>query len=458
MNNEIDKAVLDKILECNSCTDIQSDAVPYDYGWTDAQKLRKLQEVLPGIGYIRSQLLNYMFSNGITTGSINSDKILDDFLYRNNSFESTNLNVIRECIGWAAVEGECGMRLYENNFYLYRTGTYGVIHGKEDGVEYVAGYVISRDNKFLPFDIDDEEVENIFDRDDIIILSKDEFCNVRNNVSYLHGHSPLLSDKLRIDLLVSAYKRLNYDIDYDGPGRIILRPRDGFVRGEDNDVSTGEVLDSSNLSVQKKINRAKAEAARVAQEIKQSSSDAVIVLSNGFDDHIEHLERVTKATEFFDWLSNEGVILSQALGLAPSLLELGKVSGNVSMEKIIDNSMLNNIVPLREHYAVQFSPFLSAVIGVEKVYFNKYELQQSEDEVETMGKLVSQMSNLAGQLKTLSEAGSSEDFGIKSLLSSYVNLLNGHLYDENNDLRQLSVSKSKKNNVLSKIKALIGGT
>ena len=114
------------------------------------------------------------------------------------------------------------------------------------------------------------------------------------------------------------------------------------------------------------MEKAKEEARRIAREIKSSTSDSVILLSNGFDKDIEHLERVTKATEFFDWLSNEGVILAQAMGMAPSLLELGKISGNVSMEKIIDNSMLNNIVPLREQYAIQFSEFISNHLKIQK--------------------------------------------------------------------------------------------
>lgn len=423
-----EERILDDFLECGTCTDLGR-VKHYDLGLSERRKIDKMMTVLPGIMYIRNQMLNYIFSNGLTTGSINEDIVLNDFLFRKNSFDATNYSILREAIGWAAVDGECGVRFYENNIYLVRSGQYAIVYLDEDGVRKIVGYLVRSKPYRNLYDMDEEDFDNWFDKEDIVFLDKTEFCQVRNNISYLHGESPLLSDKLRIDLLIAAYQRLNYDVEYDGPGRIILRPKDGYISGDQStDISTSTIVNSSGQAISSRIERAKEEARRIAKEIKNSSSDAVILMSNGFDKDIEHLERVTKATEFFGWLENEGVILAQAMGMAPSLLELGKISGNVSMEKIIDNSMLNNIVPLREHYAIQFSEFISSRLGIQKIYFDKYDLQQSEDENETRKKIVDMMKILY-------------DIGQTDLVESFANMLRGNIYDENNDLRKMSVGK-----------------
>lgn len=426
-----EELILDEMLECNSCEDLGT-LKHYDKGLTKRQKIDKMMEVLPGIDYIRNQMLNYIFSNGLTTGSINADVTLNNFLYAKNGFDATNYAVLREAIGWAAVEGECGIRMYGGNIYLVRSGQYAIVYDETDGVKDIVGYLVSNKPNYYLYDISEEWYENWFNSENIIFLDKSEFCHIRNNVSYLHGKSPLLSDKLRIDLLISAYQRLNYDVEYDGPGRIILRPKDGYVAGTDNtDISTSTIVNSSGQAISSRLEKAKEEARRIAREIKGSTSDSVILLSNGFDKDIEHLERVTKATEFFGWLENEGVILAQAMGMAPSLLELGKISGNVSMEKIIDNSMLNNIVPLREQYAIQFSEFISNHLDIQKIYFDKYDLQQSEDENETRKKIVDMMKELAS-------------IGQTDLVESFAQMLRNNIYDENNDLRTLAVGKKEK--------------
>ena len=426
-----EEQILNDMLECNSCENLGT-LTHYDIGLTKREKIDKMMEVLPGIDYIRSQMLNYIFSNGLTTGSINADVILNNFLYRKNNFDATNYSVLREAIGWAAIDGECGIRLYEGNIYLFRSGQYAIVYDETDGVKTIVGYLISNKPNYYLYDITEEWYDNWFNNENIIFLDKDEFCHIRNNVSYLHGKSPLLSDKLRIDLLISAYSRLNYDVEYDGPGRIILRPKDGYISGTENsDISTSTIVNSSGQAISSRLEKAKEEAKRIARDIKKSTSDSVILLSNGFDKDIEHLERVTKATEFFGWLENEGVILAQAMGMSPSLLELGKISGNVSMEKIIDNSMLNNIVPLREQYAIQFSEFISNYLGIQKIYFDKYDLQQSEDENETRKKIVAMMKDLAS-------------IGQTDLVDSFAQMLRNNIYDENNDLRTLSVGKKEK--------------
>ena len=403
LNDEERRAIddiLTSMLECNSCNDIGS--MPKRTWGEGLEKVDEYMQILPGADYVLTQTLNYIFSNGITTGSIREDETLNEFLYRKNSQGTTNKDVLKNIIGMAITHGACGMRWYQGDLYQYKWGTYRILTFKKNGIQSNLGYLIHKKGDRVPpvkFDFEKYNEYEDFIRDldekDLILLDMNEFMVVRNDTSLPYGHSPLLRDEARLDLLTAVYERLNYDIRYDGPGRIIIRPKDGLAGGDDNnDVSTANVLQGA-LDGQRKTQEAiKAEAARVARDIKKSSSDSVIVLSNMFSENIEHLERVTKATEFFTWIKNDTLLLAQDFGMSPSLLELGNVSGNVSMSSIIDLAMLNSIVPLRERYAEQFSGFLSKHLGVEKMYFNKYEMKQNEDENTMRTKIVNIMSLL----------------------------------------------------------------
>lgn len=370
--------------ECNTVCDL---AVPRKKLIEGLEKADRYMEILPGADYVLTQTLNYIFSNGLTTGSIRQDETLDKFLYRVNDRGTTNLHELRDTIGMAITHGTSGLRWKDGNVYQYKWGTYRALTYLQGGIRKVVGYLVARDGGYVPapaFNPKDYKEYMDFlkelDKDDVMVLSPNEFLNIRNDTSEIYGHSPLLADQERLDLLVAVYERLNYDINYDGPGRIIIRPKDGYLQGEETDISATQAMSGALEANEKRISDIKKEAHRVAKDIKKSSSDSVVVLSNAFDKEIEKLPRVTKATEFFNWLKNDTMILAQDFGMNPSLMELGNVSGNVSMTSILDTAILNSIVPLRERYAVQFSWFLAKHLHIDKVYFNLYDLQQQEDE------------------------------------------------------------------------------
>ena len=274
------------------------------------------------------------------------------------------------------------------------------------------------------------------DEQDLILLDTNEFMVIRNDTSLPYGHSPLLADEARLDLLTAVYERLNYDIRYDGPGRIIIRPKDGLAGGDDaNDVSTANVLQGALAGQQKTKEMYLKEAKRVANQIKKSSSDSVIVLSNAFDKDIDHLERVTKATEFFTWIKNDTLVLAQDFGMAPSLLELGGVSGNVSMTSIIDTAMVNTIVPLREKYSEQFSSFISGKIGCEKIYCDKYDMKQNEDENTMRTKIVNIMS-LLNAMRLKDDENTIQPLA-QQLFDDFGRMLSNNIHNELNQLEEL---------------------
>lgn len=425
--------------KCNSVCDV---AVPKRTRKEGLEKADRYMRILPGAEYVLTQTLNYIFSNGLTTGSINEDESLKDFLYRKNERGNLNLAELRDAVGMAITHGGSGLRHLDGNVYQYKWGTYRVLTYKENGLEKLLGYVIHKKGEKVPYielRTDDlleyEDFLRRLDEQNLILLTEEEFIILRNDTSEWYGSSPLLADEERLDLVVAVYERLNYDIKYDGPGRIIIRPKDGYIQGENNEVSSASVMAGALDGNDKRVENLKKEASRVAGDLKKSSSDSVIVLSNAFSEKIEHLERVTKATEFFEWLKNDTMILAQDFGMSPSLLELGGVSGNVSMTSIISTAMTNSIVPLREKYATQFSNFLAKHLNVEKVYFNKYEMEQREDENTMRTKIV----NIMSLLNAMHDENDVIRPDALALFNDFAEMLSENIHNENGVLEDLKV-------------------
>lgn len=405
-----------------------------------------LVENLPGMNYVKNRAVNYIFSNGMATGDEDADRRLKEWLYESrNEMGSTNYLALREAIGNAIVYGECGLRMYKGNLYPYEKGHFGILYEKSDGITKILAYYIKKDGSMVEDDLDKtdwdkfNDYQNVldwFEERDLILLDTSEFVNLRNDTSKMHGLSPLLQDKQRINLLLSVYRRLNYDIEYDGPGRIILKAKSEFEDAVEQSTSSA-ILNNSAAAREMRYDKAKKEAKRIARDIKESSSDSVIVMSDGFKDDIEHLPRVTKATEFMDWIASEGVIVAQILGMSSVLVEVGKWSGNVSMEKVIDDAMVNTIVPLRELYAVQASPMISAHLKVPKVYFDKYDMKQAEDENVARTKVSTIIRDLSYALKSIDDIDTDVGKGIQDVINTASELLNKSMYDDNGNLRPL---------------------
>ena len=121
------------------------------------------------------------------------------------------------------------------------------------------------------------------------------------------------------------------------------------------------------------------------------------------------------------------------MGMSPTLLEVGHISGNVSVEKIIDNGMLNTIIPMRENYAVQFSDLISNALDFPKVYFNKYDLQQVEDENIVRHKVAEIIRNLSVAYKN----SGYEDKVVLKAIEDFTSYLNNSIYTDRGDLIHL---------------------
>lgn len=446
MNDEkLLKEILDDWINCNTVCDLAKESdiekkLKALHGW---DKVDYYMQILPGADYVRTQTLNYIFSSGITTGSLNADEVLNKFLYSVNEEGVMNLNVLRSVIALAISHGCCGARWYKGNIYLYKPGTYKALKLRNnDGILMTVAYIVSDDGKSVPSlaftddEMDFKEYEDIIRylrEQKVILLDPSEFLNMRNDTSLDYGYSPLLHDELRLDLLSYTYERLNYDVRYDGPGRIVIRPKSSFMADDENDISTSKLMEQTVAGASKRMEGVKDEAKRIGRDIKNSSSDSVILMSNAFDREITHLPRVTKATEFFDWLKNDTFIIAQDFGMSPSLLELGGISGNVSMTSIIDNAIWNSIIPLREKYATQMSPWLSSKLGLPKVYFDMYELHQQENQ----NTMRTQIVNIMSLLNAMNDDNDITRPEALQLFKDFGQMLSDNIHNERNQLEEL---------------------
>lgn len=375
---------------------------------------------LPTLPYVIGKVIDFIFSNGITTGDENLDKdVLMPFLYKHNAQGVTNYSVLQNAIMQSLLYGKCGIRWLdeEKGIVTENYRNYISVMREDDeykGFRFPVCYAMSADDT-EPISLGTKEIDldealflktgELMSKDGKIIVEiPDNFCNLRNGTDHENGLSCLLRDKQRLKLLGAVYERLNYDIQYDGPGRLIFWLKDGFAKGDTIDLSASQVLDESSSSKADRADKARIEAQRLGQEIRNSKSDNVILASSIFD-KMDHLPRVTKGTEFLEYLQmKEGSIICQCFGLTPELIGLGDVSGNVSMERIIDNAMTNTIVPMRERFATQISPMLSEKLGVPKVYFDKYELKEQQDKSAKTYKLALSVTQIVGAVVNGGEA------------------------------------------------------
>ena len=100
--------------------------------------------------------------------------------------------------------------------------------------------------------------------------------------------------------------------------------------------------------------------------------------------------------------------------------------------------MVNTIIPMRESFAVQFSKLIATRLGVEKIYFDKYDMEQVEDENDIRAKIALMIRNLSTANKDYPNDNTAK------LIEEMDDLLRSSLYDDNNQLRTMKVKRGKK--------------
>ena len=110
-------------------------------------------------------------------------------------------------------------------------GVAQILNKEHYGYKELIGFVIDKKVELLQMSISVKEKliqkntlkRNIcFKNNDNILLPPEKFVNLRVDTSTPKGSSVFDSDIQRVLLIASVYKRLLYDIEYDGAGRLIF--------------------------------------------------------------------------------------------------------------------------------------------------------------------------------------------------------------------------------------------
>lgn len=368
------------------------------------EDIEKLALDLPDVDYILDNIVNYMFTNSLTTDNYKKDDILRKYLYSQNFNGQRNYDVLKQVAK--------GYRKY-GYYGLLRTkdGLVG-IHPKDilacvidypqkPVLRQTLAYLIKNTNVYqTPYDqktgnprtatdYSEEDIRLILKdpkkyEKDVMVVTSDEFTCVRLDTSQTFCMSPLLRDRKRVELILNILNRMNYDISRNGIGTIALQAKDTLEEQVQESVEqgtafeSGELLDLGRTAKEERNQKIIEDIEKFAEKLSETEFNDAIVYTGNFQ-NLEQLERDTKATDFLDYLSMYvPAIICRMFGVPPRLFDSDKTVSNIGTHSIIDNAMKNTIIPMRDHFLGQIVHLLQKATGLkEHIKFDSYEFASS---------------------------------------------------------------------------------
>lgn len=364
------------------------------------EDIERLALDLPDVDYILDNIVNYMFTNYLTTENFDKDKVLRDYLYKLNFNGQRNYDVLKQVAK--------GYRKY-GYYGLLNTGD-GLVgvhpkdilacvidYPKKPVLRQTLTYLIKNTNTYItPYDrktgnnrpVNDysaEDIQKILDnpeeyKNEVLVVTDKEFACVRIDTSQVFCMSPLLKDRKRVELILNILNRMNYDISRNGIGTIALQAKDTLEEQIEESVeqgtafSGGELLDMGRTAKGERTKKIIEDMNAFAEKLSETEFNDAIVYSGNFQ-NLEQLERDTKATDFLDYLSQYvPAIICQMFGVPARLFDLNKTVSNIGTYSIIDNAMKNTIIPMRDHFLGQVIHILQNATNLsEHIKFDSYE-------------------------------------------------------------------------------------
>lgn len=364
------------------------------------EDIERLALDLPDVDYILDNIVNYMFTNYLTTEDFDKDKVLRDYLYKLNFNGQRNYDVLKQVAK--------GYRKY-GYYGLLNTGE-GLVgvhpkdilacvidYPKKPVLRQTLTYLIKNTNTYItPYDrktgnnrpVNDysaEDIQKILEnpeefKNEVLVVTDKEFACVRIDTSQVFCMSPLLKDRKRVELILNILNRMNYDISRNGIGTIALQAKDTLEEQIEESVeqgtafSGGELLDMGRTAKGERTKKIIEDMNAFAEKLSETEFNDAIVYSGNFQ-NLEQLERDTKATDFLDYLSQYvPAIICQMFGVPARLFDLNKTVSNIGTYSIIDNAMKNTIIPMRDHFLGQVIHILQNATNLsEHIKFDSYE-------------------------------------------------------------------------------------
>lgn len=373
----------------------------------DLNTVEELALNLPDVDYILDNIVNYMFTNSLTTKNNSEDdgKVLTDdgklyeYLYSLNFNGQRNIDVLKTVARNYNKYGYCG--LLNTGDGLAYVPPYSIVacvvdYKEKPVLNQTLAYLIRKDYAYTtPYDrltgnnrsvttYSDKEIMKIIKNPkeyekEVMVVTEKEFACVRLDTSKVFGMSPLLKDRKRIQLLLNVIDRMNYDITRNGVGTLAIQAKDTLEDQIEESVEQGtsftggDLLDMGRTAKADRSKKIADDMTKLADELANTENNDVIVYSGNFD-NLEQLERDTKVTDFLDFLEQYApAIVCQLFGVPARLLDLNKTVSNIGTYSIIDNAMKNTIIPRRDHFLGQCMAVLENATGFKHIQFASYE-------------------------------------------------------------------------------------
>ena len=368
------------------------------------EDIERLALDLPDVDYILDNIVNYMFTNSLTTDNFEKDEKLKNYLYSLNFNGQRNYDVLKQVAK--------GYRKY-GYYGILNTGEGLVgVHPKDilacvidyprkPVLRQTLTYLIKNTNVYTtPFDqktgnnrpVNDysaEDIQKILEdpkkyEKEVLVVTDKEFSCVRIDTSQVFCVSPLLKDRKRVELILNVLNRMNYDISRNGIGTIALQAKDTLEEQIEESVeqgtsfSSGELLDMGRTAKQERNKKIIEDMNAFAEKLSETEFNDAIVYSGNFQ-NLEQLERDTKATDFLEYLAQYvPAIICRMFGVPARLFDSDKTVSNIGTHSIIDNAMKNTIIPMRDHFIGQIVHILQNAIGLDEyIKFDSYEFTNS---------------------------------------------------------------------------------
>lgn len=364
------------------------------------EDIERLALDLPDVDYILDNIVNYMFTNYLTTEDFDKDKVLRDYLYRLNFNGQRNYDVLKQVAKGYRKYGYYGLlNTGEGLVGIHPKDILACVidYPKKPVLRQTLTYLIKNTNVFItPFDrktgnnrpVTDysaDDIQKILEnpeeyKNEVLVVTDKEFACVRIDTSQVFCMSPLLKDRKRVELILNILNRMNYDISRNGIGTIALQAKDTLEEQIEESVeqgtsfSSGELLDMGRTAKGERTKKIIEDMNAFAEKLSETEFNDAIVYSGNFQ-NLEQLERDTKATDFLDYLSQYiPAIICQMFGVPARLFDLNKTVSNIGTYSIIDNAMKNTIIPMRDHFLGQVIHILQNATNLsEHIKFDSYE-------------------------------------------------------------------------------------
>jgi len=329
------------------------------------EDIEKLALDLPDVDYILDNIVNYMFTNYLTTEDFTKDETLRKYLYAHNYNGQRNYDVLKQVAkgyrkyGYYGIlntgDGLVGVHPkdilacvidYPKMPVLRQTLTYLI---KNNNI-FVTPYDRKTGNPRVASDYSEDDIKQILKdperfKNEVMVVTEDQFACVRLDTSQVFCMSPLLKDRKRVELILNILNRMNYDISRNGIGTIALQAKDTLEEQIEESVEqgtsfgSGDLLDMGRQAKEERNKKIVEDMNAFAEKLSETEFNDAIVYSGNFQ-NLEQLERDTKATDFLDYLSQYvPAIICQMFGVPARLFDLNKTVSNIGTYSIIDNSM-----------------------------------------------------------------------------------------------------------------------